>query len=232
MEENKDWRQSILDSINYKASPSTLTQVVNDWVKLFPELKRYKTGQKILKRFGPVVYGIELEKYFSSEYRPRVVLYSLLANEPRLGAVIDQTIRTERNIEVTVKYSQHSENYLTASRLLTEQSRVNLFGKPTIDQVIEAIFNYVKFNIQTNCYWSCRAVMQLSRLMDDKTKGDEYLEQGFDLLKQKLSTQWLETETKGLDNWKMEIKNLTADKIDVLINENIKKYRFENIPHV
>jgi len=230
MEGNKDeWRQSILDSINYKASPSMLTQVVNDWVKLFPELKRYKSGQKILKRFGPVVYGIELEKYLSSEYRPRIVAYSMIANDSRLCTIIDHTIRTEGYIEVSIKYAQHSENYLPASHLLKGQSKIDLFGKPTLEKIIEAIIANVKADFR-NCFWPCRAVMQLSRLIDDKVKAEVYFEEGFDLLKKKTPAQWLEMETKGLENWKMGIKNLTAEKIDILINENIEKYRFENIP--
>ena len=222
--------QSTIDSVSNKVTASTLSGIVDDWLRCFPDLKRYRSGQKLLKRIGPVVVGIELEKFLSNAYRPRVVLYNLLdETSNKLIPVIDQTIRSKKGIEISIEYSQHAKEYLPATDLLVSQSRVKLNGKTTLDELLGGIILYIENDAVSNCFWSCQAVMQLSRLIESESKREQYFRQGLDLVKKKVSAQFLDRQTKGVEAWTMSIKNLEPQTMGLMISKNLKKHRLEDV---
>lgn len=222
--------QSVLDSVTNKASASVLSEVAADWQSHFSSLKRHKSSQKLLKRTGPVVFGIELEKFLSDEYRPRVVLYNLIDNSSKLIRVIDQTISNQKGLEISIKYSRHAEEYPNACRLLEQQSRVNFFGKPAIEDIICSIITFIEKDAVANCFWSCEAVMQLSRLLNEDQKKEKYFEKGLDLAKNKIPAQILDTLTKGTEKWIAAIENLNVEKINTLIEDSLRRHKLEDIP--
>lgn len=213
-----------------KASAVVLSEVVADWLRIFPELKRYKSGQKILKKVGPVIVGIELEKFLSDEYRPRVVAYNLLDNRNnRLVSIIDQTIKNKKGLDISIKYKQHAEEYVEACALLKNKARVDLFGMPAIEDIITGIIGFIEHDAAGVCFWSCQAVMQLSHLIDVEKKKVYFFNKGYDLLKQKVPPQFLAMQVGDVERWLRETKELNAEKINPLIEESIRKYKLEGV---
>jgi hypothetical protein len=222
--------QSIVDSVSNKVSTSVLTKVISDWQSYFFELKRYKSGMKLLKKIGPVVLGIELEKFFSDAYRPRVILINLVDNTSNtLVKVIDQTIKDKKGLDITVLYSQHTREYLDACYLLEQQSRLSLFGNPTLEDIINGIVTDIEKNAG-NCFWSCQAVMQLSQLIENNQKKEMYFEKGLELIRKKVPAQLLDMQTKGSEKWITSIKNLDTEKINTCVKESLQKHKLDDIP--
>lgn len=85
------------------------TQICNDWIREFPSLARFKNGRKLLRVQNPVVFGIELEKFFSDAYRPKFVALNLLSSFPEFA--ISRALATERSPQLSVPYSKHEVNF-------------------------------------------------------------------------------------------------------------------------
>lgn len=221
--------QSILESVTNKVPLSILTKVITDWQEYFNELTRYKSGQKLLKVVGPVAYGIELEKFLSDKYRPRVILINLIDGSSTFIKVIDQTIKNNRDLDISIGYSQHSKEYIETCKLLEQQSRISLFGKPTIEDIIKSIITYIEKDSIGNCFWSCQAVMQLSRLVEDEVKKELFFSKGLELLKKKIPVQLLDIQTKGTEKWISGIRDLDVKKISELIEISIRNKKLQSI---
>lgn len=84
-----------------------------DWLARFPLLQRFKRGRKLLRQIGPVILGIELEKYLSTQYRPQFVALNLLSGF--VGFSISRTLRTERNSQWSIHYRHHSRDHAPAT---------------------------------------------------------------------------------------------------------------------
>lgn len=222
--------QATIDSVNTKTPGTILTKVVSDWQQLFSDLRRYKTGQKLLKRVGPVVFGIELEKYFQTGYRPTVILFNLIdCRSNRLVYVIDKKVRNERGLEYIIDYSEHTEHYHKASMFLVEQSPISLFGALSIEYIIKSIISYVENDSVGNCFWSCQAVMQLSQLIEDEQKKETFFAKGVELMRRRIPMQWLEMQTGGIKQWINDIRNLDAERINDSVKESLRKHKLEEI---
>jgi len=91
---------------------STELQVCTDWLNAFPHLSRFKNGRKLLRVWGPVIFGIELEKFSSEAYRPRFVAMNLLSSFPEFA--VSRTLSSKRRPQLSVKYAVHSGNCLEA----------------------------------------------------------------------------------------------------------------------
>ena len=80
-----------------------------DWISEFPRLTQFKGGRKIIRRSGPVIYGLELEKYTSRDYRPKFIALNLLSSHP--GFCISSMLRSSKGKGVYLEYSNHSIKY-------------------------------------------------------------------------------------------------------------------------
>lgn len=231
-EKKRKLSKDIIGAFNKrKPTAATLTKVIADWQVYFFELKRYKSGQKLLKRIGPVVIGVELEKFLSYEYRPRFVLYNLINSRSNtLITIIDQVIKDERGLDATVEYAKHSDTYLRSCELLNKKSRVTLFGKVTVENIIKGILSFVENDMYGNCFWSCDAVMQLSRLLNEEHKREEYFDKAVELVRQKVPSAILEACSLGTEKWINDNRSLTINEINSHISDSIRKFKFEDIP--
>ena len=96
--------------------------IIADWEHEFSNLKQYKGGRKLLCRYGPIVYGIELEKYLSSKYRPKFISLNLLSEYPEFS--ISRTLNTNSQSQVSVSYSHHSRDFDFVSELMKKQAQI------------------------------------------------------------------------------------------------------------
>ena len=213
-----------------KVSKTVLNKVISDWQEQFTGLERLKSGQKILKRVSFVALGIELEKYLSDAYRPRFVLYNLLdSSNSKLITSIDQTLKNKKGLEVSIKYSQHEAVYLEACKLMKKQARVDILNTPNLEGIIDGILTFVDKDIMGNPFYSCLAVMQLSRMLDKEKSRDKYFEKALKELN-KIPKQLLEMQTKGFDVWVDKIRNLKPEELKEAEKESLRKHKLEEIP--
>ncbi|NJM26009.1 MAG: hypothetical protein HC859_11500 [Bacteroidia bacterium] len=146
----------------------TLSEVADDWLTYFRGLARYKTDQRLLKRIGPVAFGIELEKYLPDSYRPRMIVYNLIEAGSKLVPVVDHLAKDNRGLQIFIPYTSHAKRYTEACELMARQARVKLLTRPAPEDVINGIIAYVENDAVGDCFWSCQAVLQLSQLLSRK----------------------------------------------------------------
>ena len=92
------------------------SQICKDWLSEFPCLARFKNGRKLLRIQVPVVFGIELEKFLSTEYRPKFVAMNLLSSFP--GFSIGRTLRTNRRPQLSIAYQKHEGSFQEAVEIM------------------------------------------------------------------------------------------------------------------
>jgi hypothetical protein len=93
-------------------------QICKDWIREFPRLARFKHGRKLLRIQNPVVFGIELEKFFNHAYRPKFVALNLLSSFPEFA--IGRTLATTRSPQFSVPYSKHESTFQEGVGLMRE----------------------------------------------------------------------------------------------------------------
>jgi len=108
------------------------SEICKDWLKEFPLLKRFKSGRKLLRLEGPIVLGIELEKFISKEYRPKFVALNLLSNFPVFG--ISRTLATKRLPQLSIAYSKHESAFLEAVAIMNDN--FPFLSGPIINQLL------------------------------------------------------------------------------------------------
>lgn len=221
--------KSILESVTNKVPSSIFNTVVNDWLGQFPDLKRYKNGQKMLKQVGPVIIGIELEKFLSDEYRPKFILFNLLDSfNNKLIYVINQYIVDKKGLDISINYNQHKMHYESVSELLKHQSRISLTENPSIEDIIFGIMNYIDNDCLGNPFWSCIAIMQLTKFLNEKSKQEYYFNTATSILKNRVPDEILEMQTKGTEEFINKIKATQTQEFNQSIKNNIIKHKFED----
>jgi len=208
-----------------KISSEVSNKIVKDWLVQFPSLQRYKSTNKLLKRVRFVVYGIELEKYVSTGYRPRFVMYNLLDVSGNISITcIDKILKNNKGLDVSIKYVQHENTYLDACRMMKLQASIDFAKESSIEEIIEAILTFIEKDILGTPYYSCLAVMQLSRLLDSEAKKESYFNKAVDELN-KIPRHILEMKIKDFDSWIENIRNLTPIELEKIELENLKKIK-------
>jgi hypothetical protein len=87
----------------------TDAQLCRDWLADFPLLKRYKSGRKLLRICDPVVYGIELRKLSSRDYRPALIAMCLLQDWNDFG--VNEEVRNRKHLQFDIDHEDHEFEY-------------------------------------------------------------------------------------------------------------------------
>lgn len=217
--------------MSLKTPSAVLTQVASDWQGQFPDLKRFKGGQKLLKRVGGIVLGIELEKYFDVGYRPKPVIFNLLDPTARsFFPCVVQSLRNPKGLQLTIRYTGHSQEYLQACDIMRRQARVRLDGVPTLLEVIRGILKYIDGDLMgTNPFQPCKAVMLLSRMIQDADQRDQYFQAALERLL-RYPAQYVEVETGGTEQWIVAMRSRQSEELLRAMSENIERFKFEGVP--
>ena len=219
----------INDSVN-SDHRSEFTKVINDWQGRFPNLIRYRSGNKLIKRIGPVIIGIEIEKFLSDEYKPKFIAYNLIDHDSRnLVYIIDQSIKNRKGLDISIKYSSHAAEYIEACEKMECQSCINLTNRVSLNMILDGILTFVKSDYIGNCFWSCQAILQLSRLIEPVNVGNDYFNEGVKLLERKVPSEILEFMTGGFQNWINKTKCLSHGEIMNYITCNLGKFKLEKV---
>lgn len=206
-----------------------LDKVILDWNNQFPSLQRYMRGQKLLKRFGPIVIGIELEKFSSDEYRPRFIAINLLSNPKKLIRCIYQSAKNKKGLDVIVPYSKHSVSYIEACSLIQSQSRISLRMEPSIYDIINGIKDHIDNDLsEANPFFECEALMYLSKYLPNPKTSNEVFQNALDRLN-RVPRIFIETYSGGYETWVNRINSYTIEELNNCIKESIMVNKLQNI---
>ncbi|MBM1137892.1 hypothetical protein JO972_16590 [Verrucomicrobiaceae bacterium 5K15] len=96
-----------------------MSQICKDWIRIFPNLVRYKSGRKLLRGAETVIYGIEIRKISDDVYRPEFICLNLLSafNEFSLVREFD----LPKNPQADVPFADHAQYYPVVARRIKEE---------------------------------------------------------------------------------------------------------------
>jgi len=122
----------------------TERQITEDWQQEIPNLGIY-TARRLLKRVGPLLVGICLERDSSgNKYKPMFHVHCLGAEAPAVFLTLFTQLRSARSGGpdfIQVRF--HEEKYKEAAARMVRQSLLPLDGDLSLDQVIKAYQTYL-----------------------------------------------------------------------------------------
>ncbi|MEU9290615.1 hypothetical protein AB0D57_39750 [Streptomyces sp. NPDC048275] len=114
-------------------------RITSDWVSLFPEFSVWQP-LRLLRRIGPVLQGITLDKSTESDqYYPTVHVHSLVQDFPVISLTLAQRLVKSSGIQEPIEVDRHPEEFRSAAVRLEEQSALSLRQTPELREIVEAL---------------------------------------------------------------------------------------------
>jgi len=130
-------------------------KITSDWQSAYPSYQKYKNLQ-LLKRYGPLLFGIYLKPVYGEEhYVPVFFINSLLTKMNALSINIQQPLVNQKKVEDSISLLRHNKDFANISTLFTQQ--VTLLTDDTIN--FYSIQKYYKDFIQTDAGYPTYAIM-------------------------------------------------------------------------
>lgn len=199
-------------------------KITSDWQKAYPSYQKYKNLQ-LLKRYGPLLFGIYLKPVYGEEhYVPVFFINSLLTKMNAISLSVQQPLLNQKKVEDSISLLRHNKDFDNLSTLFTQQ--VPLLSDASI--TFHSIQKYYKDFIQMESGYPIYAIIDylLFLLWSDKK----------DLFEQELM-YYSEFIKKFPDKFKLLLKS-TFDQLlnnDYLItmretlNNNIRCFKLEDL---
>ena len=135
-------------------------QITKDWQQELPALG-IQGPRHLLRRVGPLLVGVSLERYSPNEYEPTFHVHFLGNVERGFFLTMETGVAPGlRSPEEVIEVSAHKERYKDVARRLVEQAPLSLQGPLTVKEVVEAYRKYSK----------TRGTSQVSNLYGDCIK--------------------------------------------------------------
>ncbi|GCB45027.1 hypothetical protein [Streptomyces sp. NL15-2K] len=125
-----------------KLKPAQARAITADWAGLFPQFTVWQP-LRLLRRIGPVLQGITLERTTSSEeYRPTAHVHALTQDFPVITLSLAHHLHPVSAARDTIEVDRHAEEFRAAAARLEERSTLPLHRWPTLAEVVQAYRDY------------------------------------------------------------------------------------------
>lgn len=125
-----------------KLTPPLKREITRDWNNEFPSLGIYEP-MWLLRRIGPIVMGICLDRDSSNEcYLPTFHVHNLCSEISFVSLSLHICLTTKKGAEESINTRDHSSRYVDAAQRLSEQALLPFSGDLTLDQVLLAYHSY------------------------------------------------------------------------------------------
>ena len=137
------------------------SEITRDWKGEFPGLK-IERPLSLLRRVGPLLVGVYLDRFSTTSYRPTFYVHFLGNSEDGLSLTMRTEFTPTPEMEVPViEVSAHKRFYKEAARLLREAAPLSIEGPLTVKEVLEAYRTFSR---------TCKGESQLANLYQDAIK--------------------------------------------------------------
>jgi hypothetical protein len=215
-----------------KPSSDEVMQIFKDWRDAFPELAKWRSN-KLVKRVGPVLLGIEINRIFPTTYRPEFVLFNLLDESyPQPTEAIRQFIRGRNNIQITIPLKHHTIMFPDVVEAMKQQAYINLSTSPSLKHIIESVFKFLEEDLPqgVNNYGECKSIMMLSHFIEETELNEEFFAKAVQHLEE-VPKDLLEEMTHGYAGWLQRMKGLEKTELLAALARNIAKYKLQSVPY-
>lgn len=96
-------------------------KITSDWQSAYPSYQKYKNLQ-LLKRYGPLLFGIYLKPVYGEEhYVPVFFINSLLTKMNALSINVQQPLLNQKKVENSISLLRHNKDFENLSTLFNQQ---------------------------------------------------------------------------------------------------------------
>jgi hypothetical protein len=96
-------------------------KITSDWQSAYPSYQKYKNLQ-LLKRYGPLLFGIYLKPVYGEEhYVPVFFINSLLTKMNALSINVQQSLLNQKKVEDSISLLRHNKDFDNLSTLFNQQ---------------------------------------------------------------------------------------------------------------
>lgn len=96
-------------------------KITSDWQKEYPSYQKYKNLQ-LLKRYGPLLFGIYLKPVYGEEhYVPVFFIHSLLSNNDTISLNAQHVLLNQKNVEDSISLTRHNQELNQLSTRIAQQ---------------------------------------------------------------------------------------------------------------
>ncbi|MFI0939217.1 hypothetical protein [Streptomyces sp. NPDC021020] len=122
-----------------KDGPATARRVTADWARAYEGFSVWRP-LRLLRRIGPVVQGITLDRTTSGDaYFPTAHIHALTREFPVVSLTLGQRLLSPSGVQEAVAFASHADLYIEASARLAEQSRLSLGDAPGVEQIVKEL---------------------------------------------------------------------------------------------
>ena len=121
-----------------RLAAATAKRVTADWADVFPDFDVWKP-LRLLRRIGPVIQGITLDRSTSgNEYFPTVHVHALTRDFPVVSLTLGQRLLGASGVQEGVSFAGHDADFASAAQRLESQSNLPLRAWPSIEEIVDA----------------------------------------------------------------------------------------------
>ena len=121
-----------------KLTAATARTITAEWAERFPAFAVWRP-LRLLRRLGPVVQGITLDRSTGGEcYYPTAHLHALTRDFPVVALEVSHRLAGSSGVQEVVEVARHGEAFPAVAERLAEQSPLPLGRVPTLDEVVSA----------------------------------------------------------------------------------------------
>lgn len=196
-----------------KVDSATAKRVTADWARVYDGFDIWRP-LRLMRRIGPVLQGVTLDRStLGDAYFPTAHIHALTREFPVISLTLGQRLVTASGVQEAIKFSRHSEDYLEASRRLTEQARLSLAAPPSVEEIVGELH---AFAVAQQEQGNPPAVNEIedSILISSAHGNWELVEQGLRLarvLLEKWPKARLPLNFSGADEWLAGLSDKASD---------------------
>lgn len=199
-------------------------KITRDWQSAYPNYQKYKNLQ-LLKRYGPLLFGIYLKPVYGEEhYVPVFFINSLLTKMNALSINVHQPLLNQKKVEDSISLLRHNKNFDNISTLFTQQ--VPLLSDDHVN--FHSIQKYYKDFIKAESGYPIYAIMDylLFLLWCDKK---EFFEQELTYYYEFIKTFPYEFQKLFRANFEKLPDNYSSMHVKEIIKDNVIRFKLLDI---
>lgn len=207
-----------------KLTPAAKKKITADWQAAFPGFGIYEP-MHLLRRTGPLLSGIYLEKYDGGSYRPIFHVHNLSRSSPNV------TLSCYRNIPYEyVQVDWHESKFPKMVKGLSERIFLPLSGPITLAEVVKGFHSYLKEPLSPCESYVYQNLALICGWCGNSDQVATVLREAEDVMR-----RWPETVLKqigGLEQWLSTTRASAANQeaLRATVVEQISVHGVENIP--
>lgn len=219
-------------SVN-KPTAATVRRVTSEWAEAFPGFDVWRK-LRLLRRIGPVLQGICLERTTSGdEYFATAHVHALTSEFPVISLMLNQRLLSSSGQPERLRFARHEAEFRSAAARLSDQSKLSLGEAPSLEQIVRG-YHSAAVHRQAKGHPPAVLEMRDSILTAAAAGRKDLVEEGLRLADE-LANVWpksrlpLDWESKAVWLAELTFKANDPDALWEVVEGQIAKHELEKI---